>query len=354
MRVQRPLVGTGRRQVVYALPLLGAMLVGLLLSPQPMTGALSPAESVGRVRITRLDPRFDALVLPNARLEKITDGFEWVEGPLWNREGGYLLFSDIPNNSVYKWKEGEGVSVYLKPSGYTGAEPFTGREPGSNGLTFDGDGRLVLAQHGDRRITRLEPDGKQTALADRYQGKRLNSPNDLVFDSKGNLYFTDPPFGLPGAFDDLGKELAFQGVYRLRPAGRLELLVSDLKAPNGVALSPDEKTLYVTDVDNARAAWHAYDLMPDGSLANGRVFYDAAEWKRAPFFGPDGVKVDRTGNLFAARPGGLNVFAPDGTLLGTIETGGPTSNCAWGGDGSTLYITGGSAVYRIQLTTKGF
>jgi len=304
-------------------------------------------------QFVRLDPRFDKLVPRDAKLEKIADGFTWVEGPVWNREGRYLLFSDIPKNSVFKWKEGEGVSLFLNPSGYTGSAPFAGQEPGSNGLTFDAAGRLVLCAHGDRRIARLEPDGRRITLADRYEGKRINSPNDLVFKSNGDLYFTDPPFGLPKNFNDLRKELPFQGVYRLSTDGRVTLLIKDIKAPNGIAFSPDEKTLYVSDVDPKRAAWLAYDVKADGTVTNGRVFFDATRWRRDPFFGPDGMKIDRYGNLFGARPGGISVFAPDGTHLGSIESGAPTSNMAWGEDGSVLYVTGGSALYRIRLSTKG-
>jgi gluconolactonase len=220
-------------------------------------------------------------------------------------------------------------------------------------LVIDTHGRLILCDHGTRRIARLEPDGRRTTLVDRYQGKRLNSPNDLVFRSNGDLYFTDPPFGLPNNFNDPAKELNFQGVYRLTPNGKLTLLIQDIKAPNGIAFSPDEKTLYVTDVDPERAAWLAYDVKTDGTVTNGRVFYDANTWKKPPFFGPDGIKVDREGNLFGARPGGINVFSPDGTLLGRIETGLPTSNIAWGDDGSVLYITADTGVFRIALRTKG-
>ena len=304
-------------------------------------------------RIVRLDPRFDRLVPPGAALEKVAGGFTWVEGPVWNREGNYLLFSDIPGNAIIKWKEGLGTTLYLKQSGYTGKAPFAGKEPGSNGLAFDPAGRLVIAEHGDRRITRLESNGTRTVLAGRYEGKRLNSPNDLVFRSNGDLYFTDPPFGLPKAFDDPGKELDFSGVYRLSKDGRLTLLTRKIKAPNGIAFSPDERTLYVTDVHPDRPAWHAFDVKPDGTIASGRIFYDASSWKKPNYGGPDGMKVDREGNLFAARPGGINVFAPDGKLLGSIETGVPTSNCAWGDDGSVLYVTAGTAVHRIRLNTRG-
>ncbi|GMV51923.1 MAG: Gluconolactonase [Nitrospirae bacterium] len=300
--------------------------------------------------ITRMDSRFDRLVPRDAKLEKITDGFTWVEGPVWRKQGGYLLFSDIPANAVYKWKEGEGTSLYLKSSGYSGTTPFSGKEPGSNGLTFDAQGRLVLCRHGDRQIGRLESNGSIASLADHYDGYKINSPNDLVFTSNGDLYFTDPPFGLPQAFDDPNKA-PVQGVYRLSKDGTLTLLIADIKAPNGIAFSPDEKTLYVSDVDPKRAAWLAYDVKEDGTVTNGRIFLDATTWRKDPFFGPDGFKVDRYGNIFGARPGGLSVIAPDGTLLGTIETGQPTSNVAWGEDGQTLFITGGSSVYRLRLTT---
>jgi len=300
--------------------------------------------------IVRHDPRFDALVPKGAKLEKIADGFIWVEGPVWDKKEQALLFSDIPANTVYRWKGGEGTKPFLKPSGYSGAVPFTGKEPGSNGLTFDPHGRLVLCKHGDRQIARLERDGTLTVLADRYNGQRINSPNDLVFKSNGDLYFTDPPFGLPKAFDDQDKA-PVQGVYRVSKYGKLTLLIADIKAPNGIAFSLDEKTLYVSDVDPQRAAWLAYDVKPDGTVTNGRVFFDATRWRKDPFFGPDGFKVDQKGNLFGARPGGISIFAPDGTHLGDIDIGQPTSNVAWGEDGHTLFITGGSSVYRLRLTT---
>lgn len=182
------------------------------------------------------------IVPQDAALEKLADGFAWAEGPVWNRAGGFLLFSDVPNNAIIKWKAGDGAKVFLMPSGYSGKEPFSGREPGSNGLTFDSEGRLVFCQHGDRRISRLEKDGSRTTLVDNYQGKRLNSPNDLVFKSNGDLYFTDPPFGLPKSFDDSKKELPFQGVYRLSRDGKLTLLTTEVKAPNGIASLPTRRS----------------------------------------------------------------------------------------------------------------
>jgi gluconolactonase len=292
-------------------------------------------------------------VPPDAVLEKVADGFAWVEGPVWDRKNGHLLFSDIPNNSVFKRQEGTGVSLFLKPSGYTGETPFEGREPGSNGLAFDPEGRLVLCEHGDRRIARLESDGRKTTLADRYKGRRLNGPNDLVFKSNGDLYFTDPPFGLPKGFADPRRELDFSGVYRLSASGQLTLLTREIKAPNGIAFSPDEKTLYISNADSTRAVWMGYDVKDDGTLANGRVFFDATSWARAKKGAPDGMKIDRDGHIFAAGPGGIHVFSPDGTHLGSIEIGVATSNAAWGDDGSVLYITASTAVYRIRLATKG-
>jgi gluconolactonase len=301
--------------------------------------------------IERRDARLDKLVPKDAKLEKLGDGYTWTEGPVWNRKGNYLLFSDIPANAIMKWKAGAGMSLFLKPSGYTGSAPFTGREPGSNGLTYDAGGHLILCEHGDRRVARLERDGAKTTLADRYEGKRLNSPNDLAFKSNGDLYFTDPAYGLPKTFDDPQRELPFCGVYRLSKDGKVTLLTKDLKAPNGIAFSPDEKRLYVSD--SAQGLWMVYEVKADGTLASGRVFFDAKPWTQTRKGAPDGLKVDKHGNLFASGPEGIYVFAPDGTHLGTIETGVPTANCAWGDDGSTLYVTANTAVYRIRLTTKG-
>ena len=326
-----------------------------LLMAASLTACAELSDRVGTpvaATITTSDPRFDRLISSDTVVEKIADGLTWVEGPAWSREGGHLLFSDIPSNRIMKWKAGEGTSVFLSPSGYTGHAPFAGKEPGSNGITIDRQGRVVFCAHGDRRVTRLEADGGRTTLAFRHADWRINSPNDLVFKSNGDLYFTDPPFGLPGVFDDPNKA-PVQGVYRVKSDGTVALLIADIKAPNGIAFSPDEKTLYVSDVDPNRAAWLAYDVRSDGTVANGRVFFDATRWRKDPFFGPDGFKVDRDGNLFGARPGGISVIAPDGALLGTIDTGQPTSNLAWGEDGSVLYVTGGSAVYRIQTKTKG-
>ena len=303
-------------------------------------------------QIERVDPRFDALIPRDAVLEKLAEGLEWSEGPVWVRDGAYLLFSDIPRNSVMKWKEGEGISLFMKPSGYTGSKA-RGGEPGSNGLLLDPAGRLVLCQHGDRRVVRVEKDGRWTTLADRYQGKRLNSPNDAVFKSNGDLYFTDPPYGLQGEERKTLGELGFCGVYRLSADNRLTLLTDQMTRPNGIAFSPDEKTLYVAQSDPKRAVWMAFDVQPDGLIANGRVFYDATAWVGKLKGLPDGMAADKSGNLFATGPGGVNVFAPDGTFLGRINPGEATANCSFGDDGSVLYVTADMDLCRIKTNTKG-
>lgn len=303
--------------------------------------------------IRALDPRFSALVPEGAAVEKIVEGHDWVEGPVWVRAGGYLLFSDVVKNAIYRWKEGEGESTLLMPSGYTGTAPFTGAEPGSNGLAIDGAGRLVFARHGDRQIARLDPDGGTTILAQRYEGKRLNSPNDLVFHSSGDLYFTDPPFGLPGSYADPAKELAHQGVYRLGQDGKLTLIAGDLTAPNGIAFSPDEQTLYVSNADPRRLVWMAYDLNASGTLGKGRVLFDGTNAFAGRRGTADGMKVDVDGNIFGVGPGGVYVFTPQGALLGWIDFAGNVGNVAWGEDGSTLFIAANSAVYRVRLSTRG-
>jgi gluconolactonase len=303
-------------------------------------------------RVVRMDSRLDGLVAPDAKVEVIAAGFEWTEGPVWIKEGGYLLFSDIPRNSIMQWKEGVGTSLYMKPSGFTGVVDY-GAEPGSNGLFLDPQGRLVCCEHGDRRVSRLEKDGGKKTLADNYMGKRLNSPNDGCFKSNGDLYFTDPPYGLPKQFDDPRRELDFCGVYRVAKDGTVTLLTKELARPNGIAFSPDERTLYVASSDPERAIWMAFPVQRDGTLGRGRVFHDAtAMVGKGPGL-PDGLKVDRSGNLFATGPGGVYIFTPNGDLLGRIETGEKTANVAWGDDGATLYMTADMYLCRIKTRTKG-
>lgn len=304
--------------------------------------------------IERLDPRFDALIDEDAQMEKLSEGFEWAEGPAWNKQERFLVFSDIPNNVVNRWVPGKALSLFLKPAGYTGKQP-RGGEMGSNGLVYDPQGRLVLCQHGDRRIARLKGKNSFETLADKYQGKRFNSPNDAVYKSNGDLYFTDPPYGLEQTFDDPARELDFCGVYRLSKRGKVALLTDEMTAPNGIAFSPDESRLYVAQSDKEEPLWKVFDVAADGTLENGKVFYDAAALAKDPENkgSPDGMKVDRAGNIFATGPGGVLVFDPDGTHLGTLRTGQRTANCAWGDDGSTLYITAHMFLVRIKTKTRG-
>jgi gluconolactonase len=303
--------------------------------------------------IVRLDPAFDALIAPNATLEILADGHDWVEGPVWDREGERLLYSDIPRNTIYAWSETGGVSVFMRPSGYTGVVDY-GREPGSNGLAFDSEGRLLLCEHGDRRVSRLTPGGGKVTVADRFDGRRLNSPNDLAVHSSGAIYFTDPPYGLPLREKDPRRELEFFGVYRVSPEGTVTALIGDLPRPNGIALSPDEKTLYVAQSHGPAPVIMAYPLHEDGDVGAGRVFFDAAPHRGSGPGLPDGLKTDIDGNVWATGPGGVYVLSPAGTLLGRVVTGRPTANLAFGGpDGATLFITANDVICRIQTLTEG-
>ena len=280
-------------------------------------------------KIERLDPGIDKLLAPHAMIEKLARGFEWSEGPVWVKRGGYLLFSDVPNNIVYKWTPGVGTTEFLFPSGYTG-EKKRGGEPGSNGLTLDKQGRLVLAQHGDRQIGRLEKGAKVKPLAQFYKGRRFNSPNDLVYHSNGSLFFTDPPYGLEKNNADPAKELNFNGVYRLTPKGQVDLILSDLSFPNGIALSPDESTLYVALSDPKRPVIMAYSLGGDGKAWNGRVFFNAASLMEGRKGLPDGLKVDKQGNLWATGPGGVLVISPGRKTSGHDQhRGGDRQLCVW-------------------------
>ena len=312
-------------------------------------------QTVGSIELK--SPGLNKLVSQDAKLEVIATGFDWSEGPVWVAKGKYLLFSDIPPNKIHKWQEGKGLSLYLNPSGYTSSKK-RGGEVGSNGLIVDNEGRLVLCQHGDRRMARMDaamsnPKERYTTLASHYEGKRFNSPNDAVYHSNGDLYFTDPPYGLEKRMDDPAKELDFQGVYRLSKDGKVTLLTKELSRPNGIAFSPDEKTLYVANSDPKRAIWMAYNVHKNGLLGKGRLFYDVTEWVGKRKGLPDGMKVDHAGNLFATGPGGVWVFDARGEHLGTLMTGQATSNCAFGNDGSTLYITADMHILRIRLKTKG-
>ncbi|MEX2188714.1 MAG: SMP-30/gluconolactonase/LRE family protein [Pirellulales bacterium] len=309
-------------------------------------------------KIVRLDAALDAIIPKEAKMERLADGFEWSEGPVWSKKGGYLLFSDIPRNQIVKWQPTSGISVFREKAGYTGEAEFTGGEPGTNGLTFDSEGNLVTCAHGDRVIQRFaggKADGKRTILAAKYEGKRLNSPNDLVYKSNGDLYFTDPPYGLPKQYDDPGRELDWCGVYRVAKSdGKLTLLTKEMTRPNGIAFSPDEKTLYVANSDPKLAIWKAFPVKDDGTLGKGKVIHDVTELvgEKNPGL-PDGMKVDAKGNLFATGPGGVWILTAEGKPLGRLDTGEATANCGFGDDGSTLYITADMYLLRIKLATKG-
>lgn len=286
-------------------------------------------------------------------IDIIADGFLWAEGPLYFPDSGNLLLSDIPNNRIVNLKANGDTSTYLQPSGFTGSH-YRGKEPGSNGLLLNAKGQLVLMQHGDRRIAIMDAPLNQPAprfitLVDNYEGKRLNSPNDGVFTKDGRLYFTDPPYGLADNVNDTAKQLDFQGVFLLRPDGQLNLLTKDLKFPNGIALSPDERVLYVANSDSLNKMWMKYELDSNGLIKNQQVFYHAAEDDGKPNGNPDGMKVHSNGWVFASGPSGIWVFNPDGKLLAKIVTGVRTSNCRFGKDEKELFMTCGSQLMRLKL-----
>ena len=301
------------------------------------------------------DARLEKLIPKGTPIEVLATGFVWSEGPVWIKNGNYLLFSDVPQNVIYKWTEREGLTEYLKPSGYTG-HGYYSEEPGSNGLTFDRQGRLIACEHGDRRVTAMPlTGGGKVTLADKYQGKRFHSPNDVVqHPTQNSYYFTDPPYGLPKRQDDPSRELPHYGVYRIGPDGTVTLLVSDLTRPNGLAFSPDGKTLYVAQSDPDKAILMAYPVQNDGTLGKGRLLFDATPMVRQGLPGlPDGLKLDQDGNLWATGPGGVLVISSEGKLLGRIDTKQATANCAWGNDGSTLYITADGYLCRIRTNARG-
>ena len=302
--------------------------------------------------VVRIDPALDELVDPEAKIEVLASGFEWSEGPVWvPRDGGYLLLSDVPQNTVFKWQEGQGVTPFLKPSGFTGVGRYSD-EPGSNGLTLDNEGRLISCEHGDRRVSVMSWGSGKETLASRFEGKRLNSPNDVVVRSNGDVYFTDPPYGLPNRENDEGQEYGFCGVFRIATDGEVTLVSKEMTRPNGLAFSPDEKILYVAQSDGEAPIIRAFDVAEEGTVSNSRVFYNAASLFGKHKGAPDGLKVDAAGNLFATGPGGVHVISPEGKLLGRIDTHEATANCCWGDDGSTLYMTADTYLCRIRTKTR--
>jgi gluconolactonase len=368
-------------------PIQRVILIGLLIQSlsvvdagarrAPNFGSVSPThgtvadagvgvnENTTPLKVDRLNASIDTIVAANATIERVATGFTWVEGPIWI-PAGYLLFAEITSNSIRKVTPDGTVSIFMQPSGYKGTAPYGGKEPGSNGMTLDAKGRLTVAGHAHRDVWRLEsvdPKAQVTVLADSYQGKKLNSPNDLVYRADGSLYFTDPPYGLPTQGDDDPiKQLQVNGVYRIPKAldqkpgaeparDELQLLVKDLPRPNGIAFSPDEKYLYVNNSQPKRI-WMRYRVKEDGSLTDAKLFYDATSDPRPG--APDGMKVDRLGNVYSTGPGGVWIFSPQGKALGTIVVPERTSNVNWGGaDRKTLYITASSSIYRVTLKVPG-
>ena len=307
--------------------------------------------------IERLDPALDAIIEPGTQMQLLAEGFTWSEGPVWLKADHAVIFSDVPENKIYRWKESEGLSVYLQPSGATRGDKHSSGS-GSNGLLVDPQGRLLLCQHGDRRVAYMdtpltEPKPKYLTVADRYNGKRFNSPNDLALHSSGSIYFTDPPYGLPGTFESSLKEQDAYGVYRISTDGTVTRLIEDATAPNGIAFSPDQKTLYLAQSDTKHPRLNAYTVADDGMLDDGRIFFDASELAKTRPGMPDGLKVDEKGNLFATGPGGVLIISPEGKHIGSLLTGRPTGNCCFGDDGRTLYITSDDVLLRIRLKTRG-
>ncbi len=335
---------------------LAAFLVVAQIPAAPPADAAAPSARPVVGQIERLDPRLDALVPAHATIEVLAMGFNWAEGPVWTGAGqaglpaDSLLFSDVPQNQIHRWHAKEGLSVFMAPSGFTGPATSS-REPGSNGLAIDHLGHLLCCEHGDRRVSVLTIGGGKRTLADNWQGKRFNSPNDLVVHSSGAVYFTDPAYGLPKGFNDPSREIDCCGVYRIQPTGAVDLLCDSMTRPNGIALSPDEKRLYVAQSDPGEPVWNVFEIQPDGTLARGEVFFDASELANSRPGMPDGLTVDTAGNLFATGPGGVLIIAPDGTHLGTLLTGQKTANCCFGEDGKTLFITADSLLCRVRLTT---
>lgn len=301
--------------------------------------------------IEKLDDALDALIDVDAKIEVISTGHQWSEGPVWIKDGGFLLWSDVPRNKISKWdpKSGE-TTIFMDPSGYDGLKTEWG-EPGSNGLLLDAEGRLTVCDHGNRRVYRVEKDGSKTTIVDRFEGKRFNSPNDLIIHSNGDIYFTDPPYGLK---DPKSREIEWHGVYRVKPDGKVTLLTKEMTRPNGIGLSPDENTLYVAQSDKENPVFKSWPIKDDGTLGEGKVILDVTKWAKQGDPGmPDGMAVDTQGNIWGTGPGGVMIISPKGKLLGRIMMGKPTANCAFGEDGSTLFMTSSGFICKVKTKVTG-
>jgi gluconolactonase len=323
------------------------LLISLLLA----ACSTKPKEVKTTGSIERTDPALDEIIATDASIEILAEGYTWSEGPVWVEKENMLLFSDVPENIVYKWTEEKGAEIFLTPSGYTGTSSREGEE-GSNGLTLNNEGQLVLCQHGDRRVALLNSDYKNPkpdfkTLAGDYNGKKFNSPNDVVFDKQGNFYFTDPPYGLVNQMTDSTKEIPFQGVYKVKPDGTVILLVDSLTRPNGIGLSPDDKTLYVANSDAPKAKWYSFELQGD-SIASGKIFY-STDYVEGEKGAPDGLKVSSNGTIFSTGPGGIWIFDPSAKVLGKIKLQESAANCALSADEKTLYITNDMYLLRVKM-----
>ena len=330
----------------------------VLLSSSLVADDLTPHPTMGE--FLRFDPAADALLSADAKIEVLTSGLDWSEGPAWIPKaatqpggGGYVVFSDVPRNQVMKWKEGAGLSVFLKPSGYTGVMDYS-EATGSNGLNVNSRGELISCEHGDRRVSLMVRGGGKRTIADHFEGRRFNSPNDLTVDKAGNIYFTDPPYGLPnGPADTETREIAWHGIYKVTPSGKVTLLSKEMTFPNGITLSPDEKTLYVAQSDPEAAIWTAFPIQADGTLGASRVLADVTAMVADQRGLPDGLKTDTTGHLWATGPGGVHVMTPEGKLLARIDTKMACGNCCFGGDdGSWLYICSDAFLVRVKTKVK--
>ena len=316
------------------------------------TAACGKKETALTISIDRLDPAIDSVISNEITVDVIGTGYKWSEGPLWIESEKMLLFTDVPTNTIYKWTAEKGAEVYLTPSGYTGTIPRAG-EPGANGLALDDEGNLILCQHGDRRIAMMntpvgKPSADFTTLSDKYNGKRLNSPNDVVFNNY-DFYFTDPPYGLIKNMKDSSKEIPFQGVYRITSKGETVLLIDSISRPNGLAFSPNGKKLYVASSDPDKARWYQYEMNDSMQIVSGKILHDATEQAKTEKGLPDGLKVDHNGNIFGTGPGGIWIFNPAGKLIGKIKLTEPASNCGLSADEKSLFVTNNMNVIKIQL-----
>ena len=346
-----------QKKLLWVLP---AVVMVVLTGSNPVMAQQDSTGTIGS--IIRLDTKLDELIPSDASVEILAHGFGWSEGPVWIPESGHLLFSDIPANTIYKWHPENGLSLFLRPAAYAiGKTPLEGREAGSNGLFLNPvTKKLVICEHGNRCISELDQSKwYKTILFDEFEGKKFNSPNDVVISSKGHYYFTDPPFGLSKVDgkqeNNPLKELDFNGVFHVNAEGKMEVVTEQMTRPNGIGLSPDEKKLYVANADWRQSYWMVFDVQEDGTPTNGRKFFDATDMKKSGKLGScDGMAIDAHGNIWATGPGGVLIFTPEGKHIGSIEVGERIANCTFGGpEGNELYMTADMYLLRLKVKVKG-